>query len=137
MLEVRVVECARRVIHGPGQHARKGQRSVMRRCHPRRPLQILLAHHAFARDQVGIGTPQPIGFERAVVVDHQMMLGCCRHYLPVPLHHPLVVAIHKVDLYARDAPILKERKRLVHVLVHRRPMRPQPQLHVLFLRVAQ
>ena len=70
-------------------------------------------------------------------VDHQVMRGGVLHHAMIEAHHPLVVAIHEVDFDARDAPLLKQRKRLVHVLVDRRPMRPQPELDVLFFGVAK
>ena len=132
-----VVEAAGRVIHRPRQHAREGQRHVVRGRLARAPLQVLLAHHAFARHQVGIGAPQSVGLEGAVIIDHQVMLRGFLRHRAVPVHHPLVVAIHEVDLDPRDAPLLKQRKGLVHLPVHRCPVRPQPEPHVLRLGIAQ
>ena len=137
VLAVAVAECAGGVIHGAGQHAREGQRGVVHGTRAGAQLQILLAHHAFAGHQVRIGAPQAVGLVCAVEVDHEMMRGGSFHHAVIEAHHPLVVAVHKVDLDAGDAPLLEERKGLVHVFVDRGPVRPEPELDVLLFRVAQ
>ncbi len=135
--QVGVVEGAGSVIHGTGQHAGEGKRGVVHRGDAGRPLGVLLAHHSFAGDQIGIGAAQPIRLEGSVVIDHEMVLGGFLHYPAIPVHHPLIVAVHEVDLDPGDAPLLKQRKGLVHVFVDRGPVRPKPDADILLLGVAQ
>jgi len=54
VFEVGVVEGAWGVIHRTGEHTGEGKCRVVDRGHAGGPLGILLAHHAFAGDQVGI-----------------------------------------------------------------------------------
>ena len=137
IFQVGVVESAGGVIHGTGKHPGEGKCGVVDRSHTGRPLGVLLAHHSFAGHQIRIGAAQPIGLEGSVVIDHEMMLGGLLHHAAIPVHHPLVVAVHEVDLDPGDAPFFKQRKRLVHVFVDRGPMRPQPDADILLLGVAQ
>ena len=101
------------------------------------PLQVLLAHHSFARQQIRIGPAQPVRLVGAMEIDHQVVRSRGLYNVAIKAHHPLVVAVHKVDLHAGDAPLFKERKGLVHVFVHGTPVRPEPDLDLLFFRVAQ
>jgi hypothetical protein len=72
-----------------------------------------------------------------VVIDHEVMLGGFLHHAAIPVDHPLIVAVHKIDLDPGDAPLFEKREGLVHVFVDRGPVRPKPDANILFLRVAQ
>ena len=70
-------------------------------------------------------------------IDHQMMLRRLLHHAAVEVDHPLIVAIHEIDLHAGDAPLLEQREGFVHLARNVGPVRPQPDAHVLRFGVRQ
>ena len=100
-----VVEGARRVVHGAGEHAGERKRYVVVGIVAAAGLGLLHACDGFVAHDVGIGALHARGFGRAVEVDHQMMTGGQVGDAVVPVDSSLIVALDEVDLQAGDAPL--------------------------------
>ncbi len=99
------------------------------------PLALLQPQHALARDDVRPGAVQARRLVRAVEVYEQLARrGLARHAL-VEVHHPLVLALHEVDLDPLHAPPSELVERGLHLQVEGLPHDPHDQAHVLLLRV--
>jgi hypothetical protein len=99
-----VGEPARRVVGPAGQHAREGEGGPVFGRFLGAPLIVFVALDALAGDLVGPGAVQAGGLERAVEVDHQVVLGGRPGDIFIPFDRKLVVAIDKVYLQPHDAP---------------------------------
>ena len=71
-----------------------------------------------------------------MVVNEQLKVGCTFGCVVVPLNHPLVVALHEVNLQTFYAPLLEFGKSLVHLLFESQPCHPKNDAYVLLLTVA-
>src|SRR2546422_7169273 len=66
---------SRSVIHGTGQHARKGKRHVVLGGAPAAPFIVLQPENGFPGDKIGPGTLQAVRLVGSVKVDQEPMLG--------------------------------------------------------------
>ena len=72
--------------------------------------------------------------ECAVEVDEDVVLGCLFGHALVEVNHPLVLAVHEVDLCALDAPLLEFLEE-VHVVLYGEPGQPEDDAHAFALAV--
>lgn len=86
-----VEEAARRIVHGTGEHASERKRELVERCNPRAELVVLVAQHALAGEEVGVGDAEAGGLKGAVEIDHEVVLRRERDDVTIPVHHGLVV----------------------------------------------
>ena len=88
-----------------------------------RPL--LHAEHTLVIDEVGVGPEKPLRSVGAVPVHQQAMFrGAARHTLVIG-DHPLIAAVHEVDLHARNAPLLELPEEALHVALDGQPREPE------------
>ena len=125
-----VTECARREVHGTGQHAGEGNGHVVFRRDPLAPLVVFHTHDAFQGQQVGIGPAQAGLLGGAVEIDHQVVLGGLADPLGAEVDHFLVIPVHEIHLDAGDAPFFVEGQGFVEQAVQRAPFDPQEDLDV-------
>ena len=101
----------------------------------RAPLALLEAEHPLAGHHVRPRAVQPGGLVGAVEVHEQVPRGRLARDPLVEVDHPLVLALHEVDLDALHAPARELVERRLHLLVQRLPHDPQDQPDVALLRV--
>ena len=63
-------------------------------------------------------------------IDEKAVPGGTLHHPFVIADHPLVAAVHEVDLHSGNPPLLQRREEPVHVLLDRQPRQPKYDLHV-------
>ena len=136
LLACGVVEAARRVVHGTGEHAREGNGDVMFGRHAVAPLAVFHAHHAFAGEEIRISPAQAGGFVRSVKIHNQMMFRRLADQALIEVHHLLIVVVHEIHFDPGSTPLRIEVQRLIHLLVHRPPIYPQQHFDTLLFRVS-
>ena len=97
------------------------------------PLVVFEIHHPFMSEQVGICAFQAGRLGAAVQRDGQMVFRGQGNRLAHEAIHLLVVAVHEVEHHPFNAPLAVERKILLHVLIGRSPVHPEPDSYAFFL----
>ena len=122
----------RGVVHGAHGVADVGEPCAVRGC---AAAHLLHAPHALVCQYVGVAVLQPRGLEGPVERhDHAVSCRLLRHALVV-VDHPLVAAVHEVDLHPLHAP-LAEALEEVEMLLHGEPRQPEDDPHVALPAVA-
>ncbi len=129
-------EAAEVVVGWPGQSAREGNVEVVVGTDGfGEPLVIFVVVGAFAGQFVGKSAAQTRGLERAVKLNEQLMPRRRLQYFLLNVDHFLVVAIHKIDHHALDAPLLELRESLFQLPIERVPMHPHVDAHATLFSV--
>ena len=131
-----------RVAHSTGSVVhRTASHTCERKCHivlGRKvvcPFILLATVNTLRSKHVGVSACDTCGLVRAMVVNEQLELGSTFSSIVVPLNHPLVVTLHKVNLKTLYAPLFELGKSLVHLLLETQPCHPQDDAHVLLFTV--
>ncbi|RRA49152.1 hypothetical protein D1Y84_13610 [Acidipila sp. EB88] len=77
----------------------------MRRRNPRAELVVFVTEHTLPGQKIRPGDAESCRLKSSVKIDHQVVFRGERHNILIPIHHGLVIAIHEVNLDARDTPL--------------------------------
>ena len=114
-----IIEAAWRVVERASHHAREREYAAVDRTVSSGNLAVLGSQDSFVTEHVGIGAFDAPWLAGPVEVEHQMMLRGFTRNVIVEFDTVLVIAIDEVDLDSGHAPLLIERKSLLHLLHHR------------------